>query len=358
MRRLIVANTYYQLILAIQMNNTVFIDDEIVLLVSDHSKDSRNIVNEINRHGLFLQCLFIKTKNRDKEIGFIRKIVDCIQIGLGCTNRYNRIIEDIKVHFFDEIICFNLELDIDSYYALLSKDNEDIVVSQYEEGLFSYNGGIYACKRRKLIERLQRINKKKPLMERLTNFYCFYPELYTGSLNSIKIPIVKKDSKTANELKQIFKPRTHYIQKYIFFTSVFDFEGEYPVGEYELVSRIAELVGKENLLVKVHPRDTRTIYRENGFCVDVNSSIPWEAIQLSADFSEKVFMTINSGSVLAGSLMSERPVRTYYMFRLCDVSRNEACKKSIRDIERLLNQDRMKGVLRTVKIAEKLNDIL
>lgn len=65
--------------------------------------------------------------------------------------------------------------------------------------------------------------------------------------------------------------------------------------------------------VKTHPRDSRTIYKDHGFNVDVNSSIPWEAIQLSGDFSDKVFLTINSGSVLSGSTMSEKPVKTFYM---------------------------------------------
>lgn len=160
-------------------------------------------------------------------------------------------------------------------------------------------------------------------------------------------------------LRNIFKPdNTIYTKKYIFFTSVYDFEGGNPIGEYELVCKVAKLVGIDNLLVKTHPRDSRTIYKDHGFNVDVNSSIPWEAIQLSGDFSDKVFLTINSGSVLSGSTMSEKPVKTFYMYKLCDIKENKSCQKNAQDIEALLCESSMKEVFRNVRIAEKIEDIL
>ncbi|HGT1350754.1 TPA: hypothetical protein ACMUTV_003105, partial [Enterococcus faecium] len=124
------------------------------------------------------------------------------------------------------------------------------------------------------------------------------------------IPLVTAGSRTALQLSDIFNPMIDIYKekKYIFFTSVYDFEGGEPVGEYELVCKIADLVGKDNLIVKTHPRDVRTIYKDNGFIEDKNSSIPWEAIQLSGDFNDKIFMTINSGSVISGSTMSAKPV--------------------------------------------------
>lgn len=167
------------------------------------------------------------------------------------------------------------------------------------------------------------------------------------------------NSKTARILGKIFRPDTSgYTQKYIFFTSVYDFEGGEPIGEYELVLKVANLVGKDNLLIKIHPRDLRTIYSDNGFNVDKNSLIPWEAIQLSSDFSDKVFLTINSGSVLSGSTMSEKPVKTFYMYKLCNIKENRSCQKNAQDIEALLCKSSMKEVFRNVKIAEKIEDIL
>ncbi|HEG1241807.1 TPA: hypothetical protein SCN02_002979, partial [Enterococcus faecium] len=82
----------------------------------------------------------------------------------------------------------------------------------------------------------------------------------------IQIPLVTAGSRTALQLSDIFNPMIDIYKekKYIFFTSVYDFEGGEPVGEYELVCKIADLVGKDNLIVKTHPRDVRTIYKDNG----------------------------------------------------------------------------------------------
>ena len=122
--------------------------------------------------------------------------------------------------------------------------------------------------------------------------------------------------------------------------------------------KIADLVGKDNLLVKTHPRDLRTIYNDNGFNVDKNSSMPWEAVQLGGDFSNHIFLTVNSGSVLAGSFMSEKPVRTFYMYKLCNIEGNSTCQKNAKDIEALLTNENMKEILSKVSIANRLEEIV
>lgn len=102
----------------------------------------------------------------------------------------------------------------------------------------------------------------------------------------------------------------------------------------------------------------RTIFLELLLVYPIINIIPWEAIQLSGDFSDKVFLTINSGSVLSGSTMSEKPVKTFYMYKLCDIKENKSCQKNAQDIEALLCESSMKEVFRNVRIAEKIEDIL
>lgn len=50
--------------------------------------------------------------------------------------------------------------------------------------------------------------------------------------------------------------------------------------------QLAEKVGKDNILVKKHPRSTVHIFEEKGIAVDTNSSAPFEAIQLNNDMSD------------------------------------------------------------------------
>lgn len=201
------------------------------------------------------------------------------------------------------------------------------------------------------------VRERSPFSARASQF------LYTvDRLRRVSFP--RTDSYTSPAVRGRLFSRTlriiilAFVLFICFFTSVYDFEGGNPIGEYELVCKVAKLVGIDNLLVKTHPRDSRTIYKDHGFNVDVNSSIPWEAIQLSGDFSDKVFLTINSGSVLSGSTMSEKPVKTFYMYKLCDIKENKSCQKNAQDIEALLCESSMKEVFRNVRIAEKIEDIL
>lgn len=358
-RILIFANTYYQMIFAAQLKKTILKDDYVEIILSDRSNGMEEIVKKIKQTGVFENCQYIRIKNCDQHISFGRKILDCIDISLRGNNRYNIYLKGINSKYFDEFLFFNSDIEIEGIYSILLKYNKNIAISLFEEGMLNYPLDIIPTQREKAISVLKIMLHKPCLCNQKFHFYCFYPQLYYGKGIAIKVPLIARNSSVSSFLSKIFEPDLNiYKQRYIFFTSVYDFEGGNPVGEYGLVCKIAELVGKDNLLVKTHPRDTRTIYTENGFNVDKNSSIPWEAIQLIGDFSDKIFLTINSGSVLSGSTMSEKPVRTYYMYKLCDISGNEACKKNAQDIERLLQNDSTKEILRNVKIADNLEDIL
>ena len=149
-----------------------------------------------------------------------------------------------------------------------------------------------------------------------------------------------------------------YPQKYIYFAGTLDFEGGKPIGEFELVQKIAKQVGKENLLVKVHPRDTRSVYAEEGLLVDKNSSKPWEIIQMLGDFSNKVFLTATSGSVLAGNFLTTNPVPTFYMYKCCDTDKNISALKNVNNIELLLHEKSMQKIFCGIKIATDIKDIV
>ena len=358
--RLIVSNTFYQLIFAIQLRNTVFQNDRVVLLLSDHSINSFSIYKKLDEYNVFNECYYVETKKLQYSSSWLEKLKDCLDVSFDKEGRYNELLFDISDKHFDEVLCFNyLNFEIDGIYSSLSKFNTDVKVSLYEEGLISYNQRLKKGIRRKLVNSIRKTLRKPCFEDKIESFYCFYPQLYKGSAKPIQVPRIQHDSKVLQIIKHVFNPQTDgYRQKYIFFTSVYDFEGGEPIGEFELVSRVAELVGMDNLLVKMHPRDTRDLYKQNGFSVDVNSSIPWEAIQLVGDFEDKVFMTVNSGSVLAGSLMSDRPVKTYFMYKLCNLDHNEACQTTVKEIEGLLAEDSMNEIMKNVHIAEYIKDIL
>ncbi len=320
MRRIIIiANTYYQLIFAMQMKLTIFENEDVVLLLSDHSRNANEVFNGLKRQKLFSQVCFIHSKGLLDSRNSLERLKDFFDISFKSKNRYSFYLKDVDNRKFDELICFNYYIDIIGIYSILSEINSNIKISLFEEGIQSYGVRLKETRRRQAIEHIRKLQGKKNAVEAGDKFYCYYPILYKGPLQPVAVPTVSSDSECSNRLRELFcvdSSKFNYPQRYIFFSSVYDFEGGEPIGELEVVRRLGDLLGRDNLIIKCHPRDNRGIFEKEGFTVDKNSNIPWEVIQLSGDFSDKVFLTATSGSVLAGSFLTNKPITTYYLYKL------------------------------------------
>lgn len=147
-----------------------------------------------------------------------------------------------------------------------------------------------------------------------------------------------------------------YPQKYIYFASIGDCESEKPVGEVEIATKAAELVGKENLIVKVHPRDMSNEFEKQGLLVDTNSEVPWEAIQLSQDFSNHVFLTTSSSSVISVNCLLNIHPKTYFLYKMCHIENNKSVEQGVQFFEDILfgENSEFKGFYR----AENIDEIL
>lgn len=360
-RYLFIINTYYQLIMALQMRQTIFFEDEVVVFISDKSRNAEHIYQKLLEGVYFTAVKFIQEDNSLRKPGVIDKVKKLIENVRPKKNRYRKYFDGIENLRFDEIISFNVDLMTYNFYSILYEYNKDLKYSGFEEGILSYNAQLLDIHKGSLICKTRNLFGKKSFVQAYKNFYCFFPQLYKGGFTAVKVPAITRNSHIIKALQRIFEVQefsNHYTQKYIFFSSVYDFEGGSPIGEFEVVKRIALKVGKENLLIKLHPRDFRTIYEENGFVIDSYSAIPWEVIQLTGDFSDKVFLTATSGSVLAGSFMASSSTKVFYLYRLCNIEGNEFCVRSVENIETLLRAESMEETFRNVTIADSVEEII
>ena len=355
-KTLILCDTYYQVIFAIQLANSIKNKESVHIAITDQSNNSYEIYKNILKSSVFDNAYFVKTKKKTSKLSnfFLRAKEFSSSLFGFKTKQY------IFTEIYDELICCGPSLAAHAIYAVLINTNPRVEVNFFEEGVLSYQKQINSSRRIKFLYKLRSLLNWKNMISSAKNFYCFYPEVYYGSMTCIKVPLIDSNSNIPFILRDIFEidDSNRYLQKYIFFTSVYDFEGGKPIGEYQTALRVKEIVGTDNLLIKKHPRDTRTIFEDNGFIVDSNSNVPWEVIQLSNDFSNKVFLTATSGVVLGGNLFCSNPVRTFYLFNKCDLSGNSAALKTQNRIEEVLLNNEMKTVLGFVKICTKLEEIV
>jgi hypothetical protein len=122
-----------------------------------------------------------------------------------------------------------------------------------------------------------------------------------------KIPIVdiakidnsnEQFKKNVNHVFAVDDSEDLYDTKYLFMEESF-FAEDIEVGDISIVEEIADRVGKENIMVKIHPRNPVNRFEKLGYKTNKNVSIPWEVIILNQNMNDKVLYTITSSAVLS-----------------------------------------------------------
>lgn len=361
MRRILIfANTYYQLILAIQMKLTIFHDDYVSLALSDHSGNAENVFERLEKESFFDECVFVRSKGVIQNRGLWQKCKEVVQLSFCRENDYAFYLRELNSLSFDELICYNLEVDTYGVFSILSEHNPQIQYSSYEEGMLSYDNFYYDSIKFELIRKLRKMLGKPTIFDRYEKFYCVYPELYHGSLKAVAIPPISTEDKRLKGLvAEIFQIETsvdYARYKYIYFESVYDTEGR-GIGELDFLLNFADRVGKENILVKKHPRSTVHVFEENGIAVDTNSTAPFEALQLNYDMSCCTFVSAMSGSVLSVNSVIENPSPVIMIYPMTEYEKYEDMKKFAMHVQAVIDQFQNKGKLTHISVAHTMDDL-
>ena len=357
---LVIANTYYQLIMAIQMKLSIFDNSYVSLLVSDHCNGAVDVARRLKELQVFEECEYFESKGVIRNRGFFRKLIDSFQIITGGLNRYAYYLKDLNEKEYDIFLNHNYEIDTYAVFSLLSASNKSIKYAAYEEGVLSYEYNDYSSLLFTLICAARKILGKTSLLDMYEEFYCVYPEIYEGKKRTIKIPqISSSDTRMSGILKKIFDI-THEFDyskyKYIFFESIYESEGR-SIGELNVLLEIAKRVGKNNILVKKHPRSTITAYEENGIAVDKNSFAPFEAIQLNNDFSGCTFITTTSGSVFSTNSLLEDPCKVVLIYPLTSYHIHPELEKFVYQVENVINKFKSRGLWSHINIIHSLDEV-
>lgn len=331
MKVLFICNTYMQVINAIQIKLNIKKSVEADIILSDHSVGAERVVDALKNTDVFSHVNLAETKTYTYQQNKFSDVLDVVR---GCVlfdNKYTKYLYSTD-SAYDEIFYFNLDMMLYAAVDVSIKNGKKPRCIQFEEGIHSYSSiesqNITSSGRLHTIKRIRSFLKKYDVYEATREYYCYYPEFISKKegKTGYKIPLLTRDdTETIAVLNKVFNynlKESDFHFKYMFFGSSADVDG-YHVNEDEIILKIAKKVGAENLLVKTHPRDNRSIYREKGLNVMENSRIPWEIIQLNHDFSNHVFITLSSGSVLTASAILDEEINTYYLYPVVK-EKNEA----------------------------------
>lgn len=350
MKVLFFCNTYYQLIIAIQMSLTIKEDSNVSLILTNASKNSAQVYSNLIMSGIFEHTYYLEINKKKSFFEYLKEGI----LGLVPRGMENDL-------FYDELIGFNYDLSTCAVYAALEKENPNIFCNVIEEGLLSYNMYDSTCRVSKIIDFLRKYLNKGNARKKRKFFYCFNRQAYRGELIPFEIPVIRQNNiRFRRILNSIFlngKEPELYQEKYIYLSSVYDFEGGEPVGELELIIKIAEVVGYENLIVKVHPRDNEERFKKVGLKVAENSAVPWEVLQISCDFSEKVLISSFSGSLINLNSIVDRTGKNIYIYHLCHSEKNVIAQRFEALIDEYVNNPKEYG-LKRINAVFSIEEIL
>lgn len=361
-RSLFVCNTYMQLITAIQIKRTLFLEEKADLLLSDHSVGANKRAEQLGKIGLFDKVKFVQTRYSKFKQGKIKDIQDVITLSLGWNDQYTRKLDNV---IYTRIFFFNYDFLV---YAAFEKSVRAGYMPQLcrmEEGIFSYKHMIRSemdenIKRLSLIHKARKILGKPCLDENIHDYYVFFKEYFPVTKENVhETPkMSRNDGKLIDMLNAVFdyNPSDDEYPKYVFFGSSRDIDG-YKTDETEIVLKLAGILGKDNMLVKMHPRDSRTLYESADIKVSRRSDIPWEIIQLNHDFQGKVFITISSGSFVNSCAVTGDQITAYILYPMeseMDVKYRDFCARNIRETLEILKEN---GFCEKIKIIDSLDSI-
>ena len=329
-RILVICNTPFQFVVAAHILSLYYERYEVDLVVSDQFRDSERVVDNARNSGFFHNIYYIhnaahKRGNRLKRFAdFIRRIVASVKMA-----------SEIGRTHYDDVLFSNIQIFTKILVSKLRKNNPTCRIHIAEEGLGTYSKLYGASDAPTTLYR--KYIDKQGIFAKLSTLYLFHPQFLSWEFPSEKIcklPLLSSENAPfMNMLNTLFnyaECKDEYDKKVIFFEESYYVEGE-SVPDIQIVEQIAQKIGKENVMIKVHPRNPINRFRQLGYKTNTDSFIPWELIVLNQDMREKIFVTIASGAAINPYLYIGMPIRSYSLLN-CLEQRPGIMKTSVGDI--------------------------
>lgn len=328
---LFLCNTVYQVMVACWINHTYYKGDNTDIIVSDHMNDFEGVATRIREQGIFREVYSIRSRDYVyKPETFDNSVKAQIKRSLQPEKQMGHIIRFRRK--YDVMIASNLDTITQLIFNVLKNDrrskvgNKDLKLYIFEDGIITYSRLFLSyyneCKNKSVSMKhrlFDKICNNEYIYGNITGMYLFNPELMMYKPDWELIPIKKIDKND-----DLFRRQLNYIFRYDQMNDSYDrkiifmeeslYIGEKKRPDLELLNRIADEVGKENIMVKIHPRNPENIFENEGYKTNKNTAIPWELILINNDFSDKRLITIGSSSVLNPVTVFGISIKTYSLY--------------------------------------------
>ncbi len=317
---LIICNTPYQIFVAAWFKFSILKDVAVDIVISDQMNDSENLANNLKDISFFQNVYYVKSKALNCKTA-IQKLQTVIS-PLRLLKKY--IIINKK---YDAVYASNL----DAFAKLIFHSIKNCRLQKYSNrnlDFYIFEDGISTYSKQFEKQYINLKNNKQFLFVRNKNKIhsnlkgvCVFDKdaiMWEPNAPIIEIPKIDIDNlnfkNTVNSIFDYKNMSDVYKEKYIFLEESFFAEG-YEINDVEVIEAIADIVGKENIMVKIHPRNPVNRFQKLGYKTNINTTIPWEVIVLNQNLGEKILLTFASSAVLNPLRLFGQNTKVYSLYK-------------------------------------------
>lgn len=321
-KALFLCNTHFQCIVAITLKLTKFNNDEVDIIISDYMKDSRKLYESIKKTGLFNKSYHIEVRDffyKGKNLKYYINVLKAELIPGYWAQKIG-----IKSEY-EKFFTYNIDPLAQSVFYKLRKINSNTDVCLYEEGYSTYTS-LYE---KALFSKTARLNvmrniiglfiRRKYIIDFVQEIFIFDPDLLCWEVpfKIVKIDIIRNNKVYDEILNTVFgfeELKDSYDKNIIFFEESYYCDNR-PINDLKMIEYISETLGKDNMMIKLHPRNRINRFEERGYVTNNEVGVPWEIIAMNMkDEKNKLFVTYTSGSVISYRILFQKKFKSIMLF--------------------------------------------
>lgn len=181
-------------------------------------------------------------------------------------------------------------------YYLHKQEGKSLQLFMYDEGFRSYTMDLELSEKFRYD---QYAYGKSAFYKNIDGYYLHVPELYCApryAKEFLPIPKVMEKPLIKEKLLGVFDYGELPKERFIFMEDFF-FADKQQGNDMELLESVANVVGKENIIVKRHPRASVDRFTLRGFKTMSHQRTPWEMLVLGNDMRDKVLLAVSSTAI-------------------------------------------------------------
>lgn len=312
---LFLCETHFQLLNALNIKEQCYNSEKADLILTK-STDFSLYLDSIRCSGFFENVIFLDYF-QETEINHLKENINAY---LSQKLEYE-IINQITGVYSDYFIPVDSSLLQKLIYYKLVKNGKTPKVHIFEEGILTYLQDVHAnLSKDGMNHNLFPENQR--LVNNIQEILLYKPELYSAKPFYKINPIPQINPATSKVIEVFGKHLGNFEmpkEKYIYLAEPFDVE-KLNNNEFDILDKVADIVGKENIIVKLHPRSDSKFFELHGYKTFVESKILWEMYVLNPDFEGKVLITISSGAGTTSQLLYNKSIKSIYLHKIMTLS--------------------------------------